>query len=159
MNGTQPWNDAPWERGDRRDEPAGGVIEMAHVPDPDPLCWDIVRTSWDLTIPSYRYAGSAVDMPRDISDERVQTVREMRGVIRMQCVSSTLVIQMSGPAAEDDLIRHIDRVAGVAGIDCIGSGPEFLESALTQRPPGHYVRGISDIDKLSPVAEALVSHD
>lgn len=136
----------------------GMVIDMAHVPDPDPLFSDVMEISQDPILDSHRCVRGANDIPRNISDERIVAIAEKGGVIGLQFFSSTLASETGGRATVDDLIRHIDHIVKVAGIESVGLGPDFLESALTDRSPGHYVQGIDDITMLPRVTEALVTH-
>jgi membrane dipeptidase len=136
----------------------GMVIDMAHVPDPDPLFWDVMETSQDPIIDSHRCVRGANDIPRNISDERIKAMAETGGMIGIQFFSSTLASETSDRATVDDVVRHIDHVVEVAGVDHVGLGPDFLESALTDRRPGFYAEGIDDITKLPLVTEALIAH-
>ena len=56
----------------------------------------------------------------------------------------------------DDVVRHIDHVVEVAGVECVGLGPDFLELALTDRRPGFYAEGVEDVTKLPLVTQALI---
>ena len=137
----------------------GMVIDMAHVPDPDPLFWDVVEISQDPIIDSHRCVRGANDNPVNISDERIRAIAETGGVIGLQFFSDRLADATTDRATVDDLVRHIDHVVEVAGVECVGLGPDFLELALTNRDPGHYAAGIDDITRLPRVTEALVEHN
>jgi membrane dipeptidase len=134
------------------------VIDVAHVPDPDPLFWDVVEISQDPIIDSHRCARAANDIPRNISDERIRAIAETGGVIGLQFFSSTLASETGRRATVDDLLRHIDHVVEVAGVECVALGPDFLEPELLNRAPDHYAQGIDDITKLPRVTEELVRH-
>jgi membrane dipeptidase len=134
----------------------GMVIDLAHVPDPDPLFWDVVELSQHPVIDSHRCVRGATDIPRNVSDERIRAIASKGGVIGLQFFSSVLTSDARHRATVDDLVRHIDHVVEVAGIECVALGPDFLELALTDWGPNHYARGISDISKLPHVTEALV---
>jgi membrane dipeptidase len=58
----------------------------------------------------------------------------------------------------EDLMRHIDSIVEVAGVDHVALGPDFLEPALIDRRPDHYASGLEDVTQISRVAEALMSH-
>jgi membrane dipeptidase len=135
----------------------GMVIDMAHVPDPDPLFWDVMETSRDPIIDSHRCVRGANDIPRNISDERIKAIAETGGLIGIQFFSSTLASETADRATVADVVRHIDHVVEVAGVDYVGLGPDFLESELMDRGPGFYAEGIDDITKLPLVTEALVA--
>lgn len=136
----------------------GMVIDMAHVPDPDPLFWDVVEISQDPIIDSHRCVRGANHIPRNISDERIRAIAETGGVIGIQFFSSTLASETGRRASVDDLLRHIDHVVDVAGAESVALGPDFLEPELLNRASDHYAQGINDITKLPQVTEALIRH-
>lgn len=134
----------------------GMVIDMAHVPDPDPLFWDVIESSQDPIVDSHRCVRGANDISRNISDERIVAIAETGGVVGLQFFASTLASEESGRAGMDDLVRHIGHVVQVAGVDHVGLGPDFLELELAGRQPGFYAAGIEDVTKLPAVTQALV---
>jgi membrane dipeptidase len=103
----------------------GMVIDMAHVPDPDPLFWDVVEISADPIIDSHRCVRGANDIARNISDERIEAIADKGGVVGLQFFSSTLASGMADRADVKDLMRHIDHIVKVAGVDYVGLGPDF----------------------------------
>jgi membrane dipeptidase len=136
----------------------GMVIDMAHVPDPDPLFWDVIEISQDPIIDSHRCVRGVCDIPRNLSDERIVAIADKGGVVGLQFFSSTLANGEVGRAGIDDLVRHIDHIVQVVGVDYVSLGPDFLESELAGRRPGFYAAGIEDISKLPAVTSALVGH-
>jgi len=136
----------------------GMVIDMAHVPDPDPLFEDVINTSKDPVIDSHRCVQGVTDIPRNISNSRIKAIAETGGVIGIQFFSETLTNSSGKRAVIEDLVRHIDHIINAAGIDHVALGPDFLEPELINRDPGHYAEGIEDITTLPLVTEALVKH-
>ncbi len=135
----------------------GMVIDMSHVPDPDPLFWDVLETSQHPIIDSHRCVRGGNDILRNISDERIEAIAEKGGVIGLQFFSVTLGSETAEQATVDDLLRHIDHIVQVAGIEYVGLGPDFLEPELMDdRGPGFYAKGIDDITGLPRVTKALV---
>ena len=119
----------------------GMVIDMAHVPDPDPLFWDVIQISQHPIVDSHRCVRGATDIPRNISDERIEAIAATGGVVGLQFFSSTLARKESDRASVEDLVRHVDHMVQVAGVDCVALGPDFLESELAGRRPGFYAAG------------------
>jgi len=136
----------------------GMVIDLAHIPDPDPVFEDVIAISKDPVIDSHRGARGATDIERNIGDERIRAIAGTGGVIGLQFFSDVLKNQTTQNATVDDLIRHIDHIVKVAGIDHVSLGPDFLDSSLTDRKPGFYIQRIEDITGLGRVADALVRH-
>jgi membrane dipeptidase len=136
----------------------GMLIDLAHVPDPDPLFWDVIELSQDPIIDSHRGVRGANDVPRNISDERIRAIATKGGLIGLQFFSVTLGSTTGERSNVDDLIRHIDHIVTVGGIDCVALGPDFLEAGLIDRPVDHYASGIETISQFHQVTEALVRH-
>ena len=136
----------------------GMVIDLAHIPDPDPVFQDIITMSQYPVIDSHRGVRGVTDIPRNISDERIKAIAKRGGVIGLQFFSVVLTNDVNHRATIDDLIRHIDHIVEVAGVDHVSLGPDFLESNLINRSPDHFAQGIEDITKIPRVTDALVSH-
>lgn len=58
----------------------------------------------------------------------------------------------------NDLLRHVDYIVQLVGIDYIALGPDFLERDLINWKPDHYARDLDDITKIPNVTEALSKH-
>ncbi len=136
----------------------GMVIDLAHIPDPDPVFEDIIEISKDPVIDSHRGVRGATDIERNIGDERIRAIAKTGGVIGLQLFSEVLTNQNNQVATVDDLIRHINHIVEIAGIDHVSLGPDFLESNLTNRKPGHYAQGIEKITDLPRITDALIKH-
>ncbi len=136
----------------------GMVIDVAHVPDPDPAFEDVVASSRDPIIDSHRGVRGGADLERNISDERVRAIARTGGVIGLQFFSAVLTNDPNRRATVEDLIRHIDCIVEVAGVDHVALGPDFLDPALIDRRPDSYASGLEDVTQMSRVPEALTSH-
>ncbi|MBI9045292.1 MAG: membrane dipeptidase [Anaerolineaceae bacterium] len=136
----------------------GMVIDLSHIPDPDPVFEDILEISQHPVIDSHRGVRSVTDIPRNISDERIKAIAQTGGVVGLQFFSMVLSNKPDYQATTDDLIRHIDHIVDIAGVDHVSLGPDFLESNLINRNPGYYVRGIEEIENLTRAKDALVNH-
>lgn len=109
-------------------------------------------------IDSHRGVRGATDIPRNISDERIIAIANSGGVIGLQFFSVVLSNKAHHRANIDDLIRHIDHIVEIVGVDHVSLGPDFLESNLVNRSADHYAEGIEDITKLPLIPDALVRH-
>jgi len=136
----------------------GMVIDLAHIPDPDPVFQDMIALSQDPVIDSHRGVRGVTDIPRNISDERVKAIAKTGGVVGLQFFSVVLTNASNHRATVEDLMRHIDHIVEVAGIDYVSLGPDFLEPKLINRSPDHYAQGIEEITRLPLVTDALISH-
>ena len=100
----------------------GMVIDMAHIPDPDPVFRDTIEISQDPVIDSHRGVRGVTDIPRNISDERIRVNAKTGGVIGLQFFSLVLTNKSNHRATVDDLVRHIDHIVEVAGVNHVSLG-------------------------------------
>ena len=136
----------------------GMVIDLAHLPDPDPVFHDVLAISKHPVIDSHRGVRGVADLERNIGDERIRAIAKIGGVIGLQFFSQVLTSDANHRATVEDLIRHIDHIVDVAGVDHVALGPDFLEPHLINRRPDHYGQGLEDITSIPRVTEALVDH-
>jgi membrane dipeptidase len=136
----------------------GMVIDVAHVPDPDPAFEDVIAASQDPVIDSHRGVRGGAYLPRNIGDERIRTIAETGGVIGLQFFSAVLTDDPNRRATVEDLIRHVDHIVEVAGAEYVALGPDFLEPTLIDRRPDHYASGLEDVTQMTRVVEVLVGH-
>ena len=136
----------------------GMLIDTSHIPDPDPLFQDIVEISQHPVIDSHRGVRGATDIPRNISDERIKAIAKTGGVVGLQFFSVVLTSDPNRRATMDDLIRHIDHIVEVVGIEHVSLGPDFLDSVLAKRSSDYYIEGIKGISNFHRVTDALVEN-
>lgn len=75
-------------------------------------------------IDSHTACAELAPFARNISDKRIRSVAERGGVIGVSFRCALLAPQKER-ADGDDLLRHIDRIVEVAGIDAVALGPDF----------------------------------
>lgn len=108
-------------------EALGIVIDLAHI---NPAGFDeiVARTTRPLIV-SHTNARRYHDVERNISDEQIRMIGERRGVIGINAV---LVSPRQEEATVDRYVDHIEHVAGLIGIDCVGIGFDFFEFLYRQ---------------------------
>lgn len=136
----------------------GMLIDTAHIPDPDPVFQDIVELSEHPVVDSHRGVRGATDIERNIGDERIKAIAKTGGVVGLQFFSVVLAAEENRQATVNDLLRHIDHIVAVAGIDYVSLGPDFLDSKLANRKSDHYIEGIDGLSALPLVTDALIAH-
>ena len=78
----------------------GMLIDLSHIPDPDPLVGDVLAISGVPVIDSHRGVRGAADVERNISDERLRAIAGTGGVVGLQFFSVTLAEpKCIGPAS------------------------------------------------------------
>ena len=149
----------------------GMIIDVAHLNDPG--FWDVIETSEDPIVDSHSCVLSLCDNVRNLSDERIKAMAENGGVIGLSFMRRYVSDKADAPTV-DDLVRHIDYIAELVGIDHVGLGPDHWEGKLWTDAgwdpvPGYmeglyvgisegsaFVEGLEDITKFPVVTEALV---
>jgi membrane dipeptidase len=133
----------------------GMVIDMAHVSIPFPLFWDVIETSQDPIIDSHSNALEVHDTRRNLSNGMIEAIAQKGGVIGVN-FTRAWVGGEADRVTVDDLMRHVDHIVEVGGIDCVGLGPDFIEVDVLGLEPDRYIDGVDEITKLGRVTEALV---
>ncbi len=108
-------------------EALGIIVDLAHI---NPAGFeDIFAHTTKPLIVSHTNARRYHDIERNISDEQIKMIGERRGVIGINAV---LVSPRKDEATIDRYVDHIEHVAGLIGIDCVGIGFDFFEFLYRQ---------------------------
>lgn len=135
----------------REAERLGMVIDTAQLSDAG--FFDLVDQTELPLIDSHSCAASICSHPRNISDERIRLIAEREGVVGVSFLAA-LVGGGKEPGLED-LLRHIDHIVDLVGIDHVAVGPDFSAYMTPVRRDvvrGYGNRGpfFGDFDKLTP---------
>lgn len=113
----------------RECEALGIIIDLAHI---NPAGFEeILSIATKPPIVSHTNARRYYDIERNISDEQIKMIGERRGVIG---INSVLVSPKQNESTLDRYIDHIEHVAGLIGIDSVGTGFDFFEFIWRQWP-------------------------
>ena len=155
----------------------GIVVDVAHLNDAG--FWDVIETTEDPIIDSHSGVRAVSGLPRTITDERIKAMAQNGGVLALSCYDKHVdfaKVEAGIRPTLDDLIRHIDHVAELVGIDHVGLGPDHWEGKLWtdlgwDPAPGYFeglyigisegsafVEGLKDITEFPLLTEALVKH-
>jgi membrane dipeptidase len=110
-------------------EALGIMVDLAHI-NPAGFADIFAHTTRPLIV-SHTNARRYHDIERNISDEQIRMIGERRGVIGINAV---LVSPRKQDATLDRYVDHIEHVAGLIGIDCVGIGFDFFEFLYRQWP-------------------------
>ena len=156
----------------REMERLGRVVDVAQLSDYG--LRDVLEHTGDPVIDSHSNARAVCDHPRNLNDGRIRAMIERDGVIGLSFYAA-LVADGSGRPTVEDLIRHVDHIAGLAGgVDNISLGPNFSgfgtpTPTQLEKHPGwiegiyygirenDFVDGLDNVSGLPLVTEALVS--
>src|SRR5947209_10736217 len=107
----------------------GVIVDLAHI---NPAGFeDILAITTKPVIVSHTNPRRYYDIERNISDEQIKMIGERGGVIG---VNSVLVSPREEESTLDRYIDHIQHVADLIGIDCVGIGFDFFEFIYRQWP-------------------------
>lgn len=156
----------------REMERLGMVIDVAQLSDYG--FWDVMENVSAPIVDSHSNARAVCDHPRNPGDERIKAMVEGGGVICLSFYAALVAGDRDRPTVED-LIRHVDHIADLAGgTDNIALGPNFSgfdtpTPTRREKHPGwiegvHYgiresdfIEGADGVAGLPLVTEALES--
>ncbi len=108
-------------------EALGLLLDLAHI---NPAGFEeIFACTKRPLIVSHTNARRYHDVERNMSDEQIRMVGQRRGVIGINAV---LVSPRQDEATIDRYVDHIEHVADLIGIDCVGIGFDFFEFLYCQ---------------------------
>src|SRR5205085_6211790 len=117
-SGSSPQGLTPFGRHLVREcERLGVIVDLAHI---NPAGFkDIVDLTAKPLVVSHTNSRKFYDVERNISDEQIKLIGERRGVIG---INSVLVSPKQTQSTLDCYLDHIEHVATLIGIDCVGIG-------------------------------------
>jgi len=129
-SGSSPEGLTPFGRNLVREcEKLGIMIDLAHI---NPAGFqEIVDLATKPLIVSHTNARKFYDVERNISDEQIKMIGQCGGVIG---INSILVSPKREKSTLDCYVDHIEHVANLIGIDCVGIGFDFFEFIYRQWP-------------------------
>jgi len=129
-SGSSPEGLTPFGRDLVREcERLGIIVDLAHI---NPTGFkEIVDLTSKPLIVSHTNSRKFYDVERNISDDQIKMIGERRGVIG---INSVLVSPTQKETTLDRYVDHIEHVAHLIGIDCVGIGFDFFEFIYRQWP-------------------------
>jgi len=129
-SGSSPEGLTPFGRDLVREcERLGIIVDLAHI---NPAGFkEIVDLTTKPLIVSHTNSRKFYDVERNISDEQIKMIGQRRGVIG---VNSVLVSPKQETSTLDCYVDHIQHMASLIGIDCVGIGFDFFEFIYRQWP-------------------------
>jgi membrane dipeptidase len=113
----------------RECEALGVIIDLAHI---NPAGFEeILLITTKPPIVSHTNVRRYYDIERNISNDQIKMIGERRGVIG---INSVLVSSRKEASTLDCYVDHIEHIADLIGIDCVGIGFDFFEFIYRQWP-------------------------
>jgi membrane dipeptidase len=134
----------------------GMLVDISHVA--DKTFWDVLAVSGPPPFASHSSCRAFCSAPRDMTDEMIVALAKKGGVVQINFECSfltqaardaSLAKRPQPPATLADVVKHIDHVVQIAGIDAVGIGSDFdgVDCVPT---------GLEDVSKFPNLTRALL---
>lgn len=123
------------------------LLDVSHLS--DSCFWDLIENFKLPIIASHSNARAICNHRRNLTDEQLKVLAERGGVTGINFSPSFIVNE--GKATIDDVIKHIDHIVNVAGINHVGLGSDYDGIASTPI-------GLEDVSKLPNLTAKLLEH-
>lgn len=123
-------------------------------------CLDAMEESEHPVIFSHSNARAVHDHPMNLGDEHLRACAELGGVVGVSAFPAC--VSASDRPTADDVLRHLDRIVEVAGIDHVALGLDFTDlprkrfpSDPVPDPPYRFPEGFSGFEDLPRLRDRL----
>lgn len=100
----------------------GMMIDVSHISESG--FWDVLHHSYFPIIASHSNVYQLCSHPRNLKDEQIKGITDSGGLICVNYVPDFLINE-NRKATIEDVIRHINYLVNLAGIDSVGLGSDF----------------------------------
>ncbi len=100
----------------------GIMVDISHVS--EGTFWDVIQLSTQPIIASHSSAKACRFHDRNLTDEQLRALAKNGGVVQV-CFYSSFLNRNKKEASILDIIRHINHIVKIAGIDHVGIGSDF----------------------------------
>ncbi|HKM42506.1 MAG TPA: dipeptidase [Limnochordia bacterium] len=99
----------------------GMLVDVSHLNDAG--FWDVLSVSEDPVVASHSNARTLCNHPRNLTDEQIRAIAAAGGVIGVNFCTHFLAKDRQ--ATIHDVVEHIQYLATVGGVDCVGLGSDY----------------------------------
>ncbi|HEX9062814.1 MAG TPA: dipeptidase [Clostridia bacterium] len=99
----------------------GMLVDLSHISEES--FYDVLSVTKSPVLVSHSNAKKICNHVRNLSDEQIQAVKDINGVIGINFYPNFL--NDSGKACISDIIKHIEHIISIAGDSNIGIGADF----------------------------------
>jgi membrane dipeptidase len=114
----------------KRMDELGVLIDVSHLSEKS--FWQVVNCSEDPIIASHSSVWELCNHPRNLKDEQIKAIAEKGGVIGINFYPPFL--NESKRATLEDVIKHINYVVDLVGVDYVSLGSDF--DGISSTPEG-----------------------
>ncbi|MCL1790693.1 MAG: dipeptidase [Peptococcaceae bacterium] len=122
----------------------GMLVDVSHLHEKG--FWKVLEVSRCPVAATHSCARALCDHPRNLTDDQLRALAAAGGVVGINFCPDFLV--PDGHAVLADVVRHIEYIAGVAGVGCVGLGSDF--DGVDDLP-----QGLEGVDRLPRLLVAL----
>lgn len=125
----------------------GMMIDVSHISDLT-LAGTLAATRAPV-FASHSSCRALANVPRNLTDEQIRGIAKGGGVIMVNFYCQFLLGRPKTQASIDDVVRHIDHIKRIAGVEAIGLGSDFdgIDCAPT---------GLEDVSKFPNLTRKLL---
>lgn len=127
-------------------ERLGMAVDVSHLSPAG--FWDVARRAEKPFYASHSNARAVADHPRNLDDDQLKALSECDGVVGINFNPAFLTGR--GEATVEDVVRHIEYIAGKFGIERVGIGTDY--DGISSTPVG-----LEETSKIGCLADALRS--
>jgi len=118
----------------------GMIVDISHIAAAG--FWDTVKICENNIVASHSNSKNITDVDRNLTDKQIKALAEKNGIIAINFCPYFL--NNSGEAEIKDIIRHINYIKKLVGIDYVGLGSDF--DGIKNTPVG--LKDVTDLVKL-----------
>jgi len=129
----------------------GMLVDLSHVS--SDVMRQVLDTTYAPVIFSHSGARSVCSNPRNVPDDVLERIPEVGGVVMVNFYSCFVIDDCrEKDATVTDVVKHINHIRRVAGVDHVGLGGDF--NGIDQLPVG-----LEDVSKYPNVFAALIEDE
>jgi membrane dipeptidase len=136
----------------------GMMVDISHVA--DKTFWDVLETSRAPVIASHSSCRAICPAPRNLTDDLIRAMAKKGGVVQINFYCGFLNPDALKAAAQGehapgvratlaDVVKHINHVVEIAGVDAVGLGSDF--DGISCAP-----EGLNSVDQWPNLTRALL---
>lgn len=126
----------------------GMLVDVSHLSEAS--FWSVMEHTGAPPIASHSNARSLANHRRNLTDDQIRALGKLGGVIGV--VFAPYFVESQGKASLAGLVDHIDHLAAVGGIDCVGLGSDFDGYGVSSQHTGV----MDDVSQFPLITEELV---
>ncbi len=140
----------------------GIIIDIDHLS--RPAMRETLALSTKPVLSGHNAAKAIANRMTNFTDDEIRALADKGGVIGLHFMTHKLTGQMHPQATMDDVLRQIDYIVNLAGIDVLGLGPDYIYDPNhafgrnTGQTEISFAQGLEHSGQMLNLTRALVAH-